>query len=83
MRQPPWPSTRGTAFPPRWREPRRAGRDVRVLGTQDLVIPIATQRSMAERAGATISEVEASHVSMISRPEVTLAAIRAAVDAIG
>ena len=54
-----------------------------VLGTQDLVIPIATQRHMAERAGATITEVEASHVSMVSKPEATLAAIRAAAGAIG
>ena len=37
---------------------------------------------MAERAEATITEVDASHVSMVSRPEVTLAAIQAAVEAI-
>ncbi|MGC5170168.1 alpha/beta fold hydrolase [Microbacterium sp. DT81.1] len=54
-----------------------------VLGTDDLVIPIGLQRRMAERAGATISEVAASHVSMVSQPEATLAAIQAAVDAIG
>ena len=53
-----------------------------VLGTDDLVIPIATQRRMAERANATITEVDASHVSMVSRPEVTIAAIQAAVEAI-
>ncbi|TPX00560.1 alpha/beta hydrolase, partial [Schumannella luteola] len=54
-----------------------------VLGTDDLVIPIDVQRRMAERAGSTISEVAASHVSMVSRPEATLAAIHAAVAAIG
>ena len=54
-----------------------------VLGTEDWVIPIETQRSMARRAGATITEVEASHVSMVSRPESTLDAIRAAADSIG
>src|SRR6187402_3366660 len=54
-----------------------------VLGTADLVIPIDVQRRMAERAGATITEVDASHVSMISKPEATLAAIQAAVDSIG
>ncbi len=53
-----------------------------VLGTEDRVIPIAVQRRMAERANATITEVDASHVSMVSQPEATLAAIRAAVDAI-
>lgn len=50
-----------------------------VLGTEDRVIPIATQRKMAERANATISEVDASHVSMVSHPEAALAAIEAAV----
>lgn len=54
-----------------------------VLGTQDLVIPIDVQRRMAERAGSTITEVEASHVSMVSQPEATLAAIRAAAESIG
>ena len=53
-----------------------------VLGTEDLVIPIDVQRRQAERAGATVTEVAASHVSMISHPDVTLAAIQAAVDAI-
>src|SRR6201992_4081718 len=50
-----------------------------VIGTEDRVIPPATQRRMAERAGATISEVAGSHVSMVSHPEAALAAILAAV----
>ena len=54
-----------------------------VVGTQDLVIPPAVLRSMAERAGATITEVEASHVSMVSHPDVAVAAILAAVEAVG
>ena len=49
-----------------------------VVGTEDLVIPPATQRSMAERAGATISEVAGSHVSMVSHPQATIDAILAA-----
>ena len=52
-----------------------------VIGTEDRVIPPATQRSMAERAGATITEVAASHVSMVSHPSVTIDAILAAVAA--
>ena len=36
-----------------------------VIGTEDRVIPPATQRRMAERAGSTITEVAASHVSMV------------------
>jgi pimeloyl-ACP methyl ester carboxylesterase len=49
-----------------------------VIGTDDRVIPPATQRSMAERAGATITEVGASHVSMVSHPDDTIDAILAA-----
>jgi pimeloyl-ACP methyl ester carboxylesterase len=54
-----------------------------VIGLEDRVIPPATQRSMAERAGATITEAQGSHVSMVSQPQVTIAAILAAVDAVG
>ncbi len=53
-----------------------------VVGTEDLVIPPAIQRSMAERAGATITEVAGSHVSMVSHPSVTVDAILAAVAAV-
>jgi pimeloyl-ACP methyl ester carboxylesterase len=54
-----------------------------VIGTQDRVIPPDTQRSMATRAGATISEAPGSHVSMVSHPQVTIDAILAAVAAVG
>jgi pimeloyl-ACP methyl ester carboxylesterase len=54
-----------------------------VVGTEDLVIPPATQRSMAERAGATITEAPGSHVSMVSHPDVTIEAIVAAASAVG
>jgi pimeloyl-ACP methyl ester carboxylesterase len=49
-----------------------------VIGTQDRVIPPDTQRQMAERAGATITDVAGSHVSMVSNPQVTIDAILAA-----
>jgi pimeloyl-ACP methyl ester carboxylesterase len=54
-----------------------------VIGMQDRVIPPDTQRHMAERAGATISEAPGSHVSMVSQPQVTIDAILAAVAAVG
>jgi pimeloyl-ACP methyl ester carboxylesterase len=54
-----------------------------VIGTQDRVIPAATQRSMAERAGSTITEVAGSHVSMVSHPAAAIDAILAAAAAIG
>jgi pimeloyl-ACP methyl ester carboxylesterase len=49
-----------------------------VVGTEDRIIPPDVQRRMAERAGATITEVNASHVSMVSQPQVTIDAILAA-----
>ena len=52
------------------------------LGTLDRVIPIGIKRQMAARAGATGTEVEGSHVSLLSHPDVTLAAIRAAAAAV-
>ena len=52
-----------------------------VVGTEDRVIPPATQRSMAERAGSTITEVAGSHVSMVSHPAVAVDAVLAAVAA--
>lgn len=54
-----------------------------VVGLADKVIPAATQRSMAERAGATVSEVDGSHVSMLSHPQSAIDAILAAVAAVG
>ena len=54
-----------------------------VVGTEDRVIPPDTQRRMAERAGATITEVAGSHVSMVSNPQVTIDAILAAAAAVG
>ncbi len=53
-----------------------------VVGTDDRVIPPDTQRSMADRAGATVTEVVASHVSMVSQPQVSVDAILAAVGAV-
>jgi pimeloyl-ACP methyl ester carboxylesterase len=53
-----------------------------VVGTEDRIIPPDTQRRMAERAGATITEVAASHVSMVSQPRQSIDAILAAVAAV-
>jgi hypothetical protein len=58
-----------------------AGKDTpswAVPGTADLVILIAVERAMAQRAGATIVETSGSHVSMLSQPEPTIEAIVAA-----
>ncbi len=54
-----------------------------VVGTEDLVIPPQTQQRMAERAGATITTVAGSHVSMVSHPQVTIDAILAAANTVG
>ncbi|HVH22750.1 MAG TPA: alpha/beta hydrolase, partial [Pseudonocardia sp.] len=52
-----------------------------LLGTEDKAIPPALQRFMAERAGATIVEVPASHVSFVSQPEAATQLILQAVEA--
>jgi pimeloyl-ACP methyl ester carboxylesterase len=51
-----------------------------LVAVQDRAIPPATQRFMAERAGAHVSEVRASHVPQISRPNET---VRVIVEAAG
>ena len=52
-----------------------------VIGTEDRIIPPDAQRRMAQRAGATTTEVTASHVSMVSKPQAAIDAILAAVTA--
>jgi pimeloyl-ACP methyl ester carboxylesterase len=42
-----------------------------LVATQDEAIPPATQRFMAARAHATVAQVRASHVAMISQPAAT------------
>ncbi|MFI1658228.1 alpha/beta fold hydrolase [Streptomyces sp. NPDC020472] len=49
-----------------------------VVTTQDLNIPPAAQRFMAERAGARITEVAASHSVAVSRPGVVTRVIESA-----
>src|SRR5438105_11981984 len=53
-----------------------------MVATQDQAIPPATERFMAARAHATVVEVDASHVAMMSQPEATTRLILDAVDAI-
>ena len=52
-----------------------------LIGTEDLIIPEAQQRFMAERAGAEIVEVKASHVSLISKPNAVARLIVVAAEA--
>jgi len=54
-----------------------------VVATGDRAAGTDVVRSMAERAGATITEVAGSHVSMVSHPQVTIDAILAAVAQVG
>jgi pimeloyl-ACP methyl ester carboxylesterase len=39
-----------------------------VIGLADHALPAAAQRFMAKRAGATVTEINASHLSMLSHP---------------
>ena len=51
-----------------------------VVATGDKAAGSDVVRSMAQRAGATITEVEGSHVIMISKPQVVIDVIRQALD---
>jgi pimeloyl-ACP methyl ester carboxylesterase len=53
-----------------------------VVSSGDKVVGTDAVRSMAERAGATITEVEGSHVIMISQPQVVAEAILTALAAV-
>jgi pimeloyl-ACP methyl ester carboxylesterase len=73
-------SALGVTFgPPAWKTiPSWA-----VIGTADRVIPPANQTFMAKRAGAHITEVNAGHLSLISKPSVVTRVILEAVQATG
>ncbi|MEV4513883.1 alpha/beta hydrolase [Dactylosporangium sp. NPDC049525] len=47
-----------------------------LVARNDNLIPAAAQRFMAQRAGARVTEVNASHVAMISQPRVTADVIK-------
>jgi pimeloyl-ACP methyl ester carboxylesterase len=49
-----------------------------LVARKDQVLPAAAQRFMAERAGSQVSEVNASHVAMISQPAATADLIKRA-----
>ncbi|GIF47211.1 alpha/beta hydrolase [Asanoa ferruginea] len=49
-----------------------------LVARNDNLIPPAAQRFMAHRAGARTTEVNASHVAMISQPHTTLGVIKSA-----
>ena len=54
-----------------------------MIGTADHVIPFANQTFMAKRAGAHITDVNAGHLSLISKPSVVTRVILDAVQATG
>ncbi len=49
-----------------------------LVATDDLMIPVAAQRSMADRAGSTVVEVPGSHAVYVSKPKDVAALIRRA-----
>jgi pimeloyl-ACP methyl ester carboxylesterase len=63
--------------PPAWKSPSWA-----VLASPDKAAGTDVVRSMAQRAGATITEVDGSHVIMISRPDVVADVIKTAAAAV-
>jgi pimeloyl-ACP methyl ester carboxylesterase len=65
--------------PPAW----KSSPSWAVVATGDKAAGSDVVRSMAERAGADITEAEGSHVIMISRPEIVTSVIMTAVAAVG
>ncbi|GAA3773747.1 alpha/beta hydrolase [Plantactinospora mayteni] len=49
-----------------------------LVARDDQVLPAAAQRFMAQRAGSQVREVAASHVAMISQPDVTAEIVKRA-----
>jgi pimeloyl-ACP methyl ester carboxylesterase len=64
----------GTISEPAW----RTKPSWYLLTTEDRMIPPPAQRTMAERAGATVVEVSASHSVFLSHPEAVASLIRTA-----
>jgi pimeloyl-ACP methyl ester carboxylesterase len=54
-----------------------------IVSSQDRMIPPDAERFMAKRAGATTSEIQASHVAFISHPKEIAAVIEAAANGVG
>jgi pimeloyl-ACP methyl ester carboxylesterase len=50
-----------------------------LVSAADRVIPPSSQRFMAQRMGARTSEIDASHASLVSRPDAVAALIDGAV----
>jgi pimeloyl-ACP methyl ester carboxylesterase len=64
--------------PPAWKDIQAWA----VIGTQDRIITPGAQRQMAEHANARITEVDASHVSMVSKPDAIVEVIKKAASAV-
>ena len=65
--------------PPAWKDiPAWA-----IIGKQDRIIDPVSLRAMAEHAGARITEIDASHVSMVSHPDVVVEVIEQALREVG
>jgi pimeloyl-ACP methyl ester carboxylesterase len=75
----PWgvAALQGTITQPAW----KAKPTWYLIATQDRMIPPPAQRAMAGRAGATISEVAASHSVYVSQPEAVAQVIATAAGA--
>ena len=65
--------------PPAWKDiPAWA-----IIGRQDRIIDPVSLRAMAEHAGARITEIDASHVSMVSQPDAVVEVIEQALREVG
>lgn len=56
----------------------RSKRSFYLVTTEDRMIPPPAQRTMAERAGATVAETGGSHAVYVSKPDVVAEFIKRA-----
>jgi len=68
----------GAITEPAW----RAKRSWYLVATDDRMIPPPVQRTMSERAGATVTEVAGSHSVYVSQPEAVAYVIKQAAEAV-
>ncbi|MFE4835771.1 alpha/beta hydrolase [Arthrobacter sp. NPDC056691] len=79
--QVPWgvDALQGTVTKPAWRDLP----SWYLVATDHRMIPLPAQRAMSQRAGATVTEVAASHAVYVSQPQAVAALIKEAATARG
>lgn len=54
-----------------------------MIGTADHAIPVAAQKFVAKRTHPAVTQIDASHLSLISRPRIVTTVIETAAHEVG